>query len=46
MHKIKNNPTNKDDAVNKKYVDDNIINKLDNTIILNNAHEVNSFDKG
>ena len=46
MHKIKNNPTNKDDAVNKKYVDDNIINKLDNTIILNNADEVNSFNKG
>ena len=43
MHKIKNNPISEDDAVNKKYVDDN---KVDNTIILNNADEVNSFNKG
>lgn len=37
MHKIKNNPTNKDDAVNKKYVDDNKVDKKNITTTIDST---------
>ena len=37
MHKIKNNPTNKDDAVNKKYVDDNKVDKKNITTTIDSS---------